>query len=476
MSAGYRGYQPFLRALSHQFDDLSIEFGVEIYDQMMTDPEVAGTINLIKRAILSEGWSIEPSLPRDDPNYVFAVAMADFVRACLENLNTDPLVIFNELLDGIRLGSSCAEQTYRLCETGIYEGYLMLRDIKQKPNRSTVYVVDSFYNWVGILTARYPGQVYPAGSLVAVPVSPNGYIAGLLPRKKFIVFSWDVRENDPRGTSILRPAYSAWWTKQQIMSEYLSWASKFASPSLVGNTAQGAVAQVVTDASGDAVLDANGNPVTQTPEEVLAVSLQAFRNGSAIAVPFGSEIKAIETGNDGNAFAEAVRVMNTEIVKAVTMQLLATVEGKNQSRSASEVHQDVLGMLLLYVKQLFANTIRRDCFGPLLRYNFGDGIERYVPKLNLSHGTGFPPTPEQIANLMSAGYIDPTQFDELDKVLGLPRRTPQPVAAGAAPLSQPNQPQPTASLMGAGTPADGAQMQNVRQQLTNLNNHLQQAY
>jgi len=359
--------------------------------------------------------------------------MADFVRYSLLNMQTDPLVAFNELLDGIWLGSSASEMTYQLEKDGPYEGYLTLRDIKQKPNRAAVYVVDSFFNFVGVLTARYPGQIYPAGSLVAVPLE-SGIIPGLMPRKKFIIFSWDVRNGDPRGQSILRPAYAAYWFKQQIFAEYLSWASKFASPSLIGITAPNAVPQTLLDANGEAMLDGSGQPITQTPEMVLSLALQEFRNGSAIAVPSGADVKAVETGNDGNAFAEALRVANSEIVKAVTMQLLATMEGKNQSRAASETHKDVLGLVLLYAKQLFSNTMQRDCFATLIRYNFGPNMGAYVPRLNLAHGSGFPPSPEQVALLSSAGYLDPSQYAGIDSQLGLPRRKPGTVAPAPVPV------------------------------------------
>lgn len=429
---GNQGYQPFLRVLGNNADDLTRQFGIQIYEQMMHDPEVRSSVNLIKRAILSEQWTIEPSLPAEHPQYNYAVSMADFVRYALDNMQSDPLVCFNEMLDGIWLGSAISEMTYRLENEGQYEGYLTLKDIKQKPTKQAVYIVDAYNNTVGIMTARYPGQIYPSGSLVAVPLT-DGIIPGMLPRKKFIVFSWDSRDGDPRGQSILRPAYAAYWFKQQIFSEYLSWAAKFASPSLVGKTAQGAVPQTVIDANGSPVLDAAGLPTLQTPEQVLSIALQDFRNGSAIAVPYGAEVVAIETGNDGNAFAEALRVANSEIVKGITMQMLATMEGKNQSRAASETHKDVLGLVMLYAKQLFSNTIRRDCFETLIRYNFGPNLKMFVPKLSLSHGDGFPPSAEQIALLSSAGYLDPSQYDAIDSMLGLPHRKPGTVAPAPAP-------------------------------------------
>lgn len=425
VSTGWLGWQPFLRSLLHSFDDLTQEFGLQVYEQMMTDPEVFAAVSLLQRSILSEGWTIEPSVGKDHPNYNFALAMADFVRVNLENLDDDFLVTLRQSLDGLWCGSSLSEQSYRLEEDGMYEGYLTLRSIKQKQNHTTVYVVDAFFNFVGVLTARYPGQVYPAGSLVAIPTGPDGGIVpGLLPRKKFIIFSWDVHNNDPRGRSILRPVYGAWWFKQQMFTEYLSWASKFASPSIVGITAPNAVPETELDENGDVVEDENGVPVGRTPEEVMAAALQGFRNGSAIAIPNGADIKTIETGNDGNAYAEGIRVANTEIVKGITMQMLATMEGKNQSRAATDVHLDVLGMLNLYIKHLLCSTYRRDCFKPLLEYNFGKAIGPYIPRLNLSHGSGFPPTLEQIAQLSTSGYLHPSQYEALDRVLGLPRRDP----------------------------------------------------
>lgn len=423
---GTYGFYPYVRGLPHPFDDISTEFGVDVYERMMTDSEVSASIEVIKMATLANGYRVQPALQPQDDGYNMALGVAEFVSRCIEGTVTPFYDVMWQLMDALPQGSKVGELIYHLCDEGEDEGYLVLKDIKCKPNRMTVFAVDPYMNVIGLLASRIPGMQYPASAFIPLPnegdPNKNQSVYRLLPRSKFVIFTWGMTNNDPRGRSALRPAYSAWWFKQQIIAEYLSWASKFASPSLVGETAPNAVAQTLLDVNGDPVLDVNGQPVCVTPEETLAQSLVNFRNGSAIGIPNGAKVYPIDTGNDGNAFAEAMRIANNEIVKAILKQTLATLEGKNQSRAASESHQDVLGLVILYVKSLLAKTIERDIFSKLVEYNFGKRAMKYVPKLQLGYGDGFSVSPEAIAKLTEAGFIHPSQYPEIDRMLGLPAR------------------------------------------------------
>jgi hypothetical protein len=148
----------------------------------------------------------------------------------------------------------------------------------------------------------------------------------------------------------------------------------------------------------------------------------------------------------------------------VTYQFLGTLEGEHQARASSEVHQDILSLTVLRLKLWLAKQQYREVFKRLLMYNFdlsGRRIARYIPKLSLGLGDGFPVTPDSIAELMGSGYFgsmpDPVQMEKLDDRLGLPRREtgttqyanpidkaglgmPSPMAmAGRAPIA-PNRP------------------------------------
>lgn len=452
-----QGYYPFLQALPPWIDDISQQFGMQVYQQMLVDPVVYASLGLYRLAVIADDWELIPSLSRDEPDYDVAVRMRNIVQENLDNLETPYLNILEQHLQALAFGSSINEQIYK-----VEKGQLRLKDIRDKPLQNSIFVVDSFYNTVGILTQRFPGQNFPAGSYIPIDFSAIGMtkpdeafdlsnvIPGMLPRYLFSILTNEIKLNDERGHSALRAAYQAWWLKQQIVAEHLKMLSQFGSPSVVGKTAPNATAQQFVDSNLNVTIDpATGLPMQRTAEQILATVLEELQNGSSIVVPNGSEVDALETHGDGEAFINALNFYDTQIVKAITYQSLATQEGIHQARASSETHQDILSIGIKRRKHWLAEQQRREVYKRLLMYNFditGKHIERYVPKLSLGQGDGFPISPDNVAKLKSANYFnepgtqpDPTQMEKLDKLLGFPVREkasqPSQVVNGVA---QPN--------------------------------------
>lgn len=452
VAASNIGFMPFLRALPQYIDDLTQQFGLTVYENMMKDPVVYASERVFTLAIIASGWEITPSLPNTEPDYDIAVKMADFVRENLENLETSYDTILEQHLNAFEYGCSIAEQIYK-----VEDGKVLLRDIRDKPLQNAVFVVDSYNKTVGILTQRFPGQMYPANSYIPIDfamqrgtqgenrieLSKNGevdlskQIPGFLPRYLFSVLTNEMRYNDERGHSGLRAAYQAWWLKQQMVGEYLSYLSKFASPSLIVKTAQHLIGEKIVDENLAEVPDpTTGLPQTITPEQAVVNELLSFQNGSVFAVPFGTEVDVVMPTGDGGAFSKAFTYCNAEIVRGITFQYLATSEGEHQAKASSETHQDILSLGILRRKRWLANQQRREVFLPLLRYNFdlsGKRIKRYVPKLSLGFGNGFPLNPDVIARLASAQYLDPSQHARIDEMIGLPQR--ETVMINGAPMT-----------------------------------------
>lgn len=441
VTSGKLGYYPFFRALPPYNDDISREFGLEIYARMMTDPVVHASTQLVPISILANGYELVPSLSREEPDYDVAVKMRDFVKQSLDQLETPYDTVLEQHLTSFDYGLSVSEQVYY-----VRDGGLWLRDLRDKPLINTILVVDSFNKTVGIMTQRFPGQAYPAGSYIPIDFSQitqgqnlpkdettkqgeidlSKRLPGFLPRDLFSILTNKMRYNDERGASGLRAAYSAWWFKQQVIAEYLAWLSRFASPSLVGTTAQGAKAETVLDENLEPVEDPSTNlPQVTSPEQVMAGQLAQFQNGTAMAIPFGAKVEPIQTSGNGEAFSAAINWANAEIVRAITYQFLATSEGMHNARAASEVHQDILSLGIQRRKRWLAGQQRREVYYRLLRYNFdisGKEIQRYVPHLDLGAGSGFPMSPDTIAKLATAKFIDPSQYERIDKMIGLPQR------------------------------------------------------
>jgi hypothetical protein len=178
-------------------------------------------------------------------------------------------------------------------------------------------------------------------------------------------------------------------------------------------------------------VDALGNPTTApavTPIQDLLNQLLAFRNGTAIAVPPGTDIHALVVSGAGADLMAKLEHLDRRIDKAITGQVLAAQEAQHGTRAQATVHQDTMGAGLHYPKLLCGWTLKADVFRPLVRYNFGpDAARRLCPYATLAA------TDQQdwagelnaIANAYKAGFIKEEQLPALFERLGLPPVDPK---------------------------------------------------
>ena len=418
VATSFMSYLPILQALPHVFDDLTKEFGIDVYERMAYDSEIAASIDVLTLASCINPPRFISPVSTDDPRYDEALCIAHF----FEWMFRDMRVPFNNarhaLVDSaLKFGSSVAELDYAVKQ---WDGndYLTISAVRPKELKETAFVVDGFRSIVGIIPTRIPHLTLPIGSYIPLSWQSDGLqaqdkvIKHLLPRSKFLILTWRPKADDPRGTSALRAAYTPWYAKQQILNEFLSWLAKFAQPSLWATTAPDAMPQCITLP--------DGREIRTEPTDVLLQALVQFKNASVMALPHGSQVNAVNMTGSGGIFLDAVAWANTEISRAILKQHLATGEGEHQVRASSEVHQDVLSLIIIFLKNWQADAIRRDIVRPLTIANFGDA--ELAPIVDLGDGDGFPVSTDEVARLMSSGYLSPDQLAALDKMLGLPVR------------------------------------------------------
>ncbi len=386
------------RRLPWHLDDVTRDFGDDLYDRMLLDPQVAAAINVMKAAILEDGAHIVAWLhDESDPQFQQAQELFTFCEDVLENLDTPLDDVLWNLLDAIATGNRVAEQVYE--QRG---AQLVLRALKVKPRRSTAFVVDSYNNVLGLLGA-IPGAPMAAGSLVVDP----GQADNILPRDKFAVLTFRPKDHDPRGTSILRPAYNPWWLKMQTWPEYLKYLAQFASKSLIGTLPEGA---------------RSPTGVAESPAELMGQQLENFQNGSWTVIPNGAKIDMIGSDGEGGAFRRAFEMYDRQIVTAIINQTLTTMEGVHQSRAAASVHQDVFDTLIRQAKKSVERMLRRDVLMNLVRYNFGDAAVPLTPYVTLGY------IEQQDKGAMIGAYaqggyqFDPSQYPAIDEEIGVPPR------------------------------------------------------
>lgn len=443
---GLLAYGQMARALPPHIDDITSDFGDDLYERMALYPTIAKCLAIFKASILEDGVDLNPAIKDDtDPDYKLATTIRDEAEAMLNDLETSLDDVLWNMADHIAMGNVVAEQRYELKRGHVEKRELLqLVALKPKPRRAYAFVVDAYMNVVGILAAL-PGQSNPyMGQMLVDPkTAPN-----ILPREKFAVATFRPRHGDPRGTSVLRPAYDPWWRARQMRPEELKYMTQFGSPSLYGITPEYAQQQAPMDAFANPTLDSSGNllppftptpniPVTSdlngehiqpsgtwtdSPEQKLTRTLMEFRNSTALAVVHGTEIHTLEVQGNGEAFRRYFADCDRDIIGAILTQTLATEEGQHQARAAAQVHQDVLDTLIKQAKRGIVRMLSRDILRPWVLYNWGEKAAHLVPLVNLGHTE-----PQDLAPLITAmgtvGYtIHPSQEPEIDEILNLPVR------------------------------------------------------
>ena len=410
---GWAWYGQVARTLPNAIDDVTTDFGDDLYDRMLFDPQISAVNTVWKASILESGLNLTSAIrSRSDVDYDLASEIADEAAHMIQEFDGTLDDVLWNMLDCVAFGNKVAEQTYRM-QGARKDGrkILVLDKLKVRPRRSTVFAVDIYLNMVGLLI-RVPPNASPWSSTMMF--GPDDEPFNLLPPHKFVILNNKPKDNDPRGTSILRPAYSAWWRKQQIVPEYLRYLSQFAGPSLIGYVGPDASPQPDPSNPGTVI----------TAEQIMLGALQALRNGTAAAFPFGAKVDPLIMQGDGAAFLRAIDHCDQQITKAVLTQELATEEGKHMARAAAEVHQDVLDTLIRQGKLAFGTQIRNQLLKRWVSYNWGDKAAHLAPKVGLGKIVlrDSPALWGSAAQLMGQGYLAPSQMQQLDEQIGLPVR------------------------------------------------------
>lgn len=448
----------YARSLPQQIDDVSRDFGNDVYERMMHEPFVRANVQLLLAAVLEDGPQLRsPIEDEEDPNYAKAAAMRDGLADQLDDLPQGFENVLIALAEATWRGNRVVEMSWRVGPGHLGPTTTIIDELQPKPWRNVAFVVDAYNRAVGIL-----GRVPDADMTVmqGTILNPKDY-ANLIPREKFIVFSWAPHNNDPRGTSILRPIYSPWWRKQQVVGDYLRFLGQFASPSLFGTTPEDNISLPLTDALG--------NPITgdgeQTPEEALQEALLEFyRNGSVFTARGGTKLDVIESNGSGQAFLDALNYEDAEIAIGITLQRLANGEAQFGTRAQASVHQDILGLFVRMIRRALIRCVQRDFIRQWVLYNYGAQDLPLAPLLSLGETQSYDLVAVMggIAELRGAGYIGASQLPHTDKLLGFPQRDleydeqhPLPGKGGAPnPQQQPDeQPEPTPPTGAAKQPA-----------------------
>jgi hypothetical protein len=417
-------------------DSFFAEVGYKVYEDMMHDAKVNKCINVLKTGVVGDGIDLLSPISDTSLDYPVSAVIQKFCEYNLTNLQRPFREIVWEMLDALIYGHKVAEITYEVSKYD-NKNFLILKSIKPKPFGSTSFVVDAYFNLLGITSTNVFSSKYTHNLFLNKDnfglenkqpyIKTDGKKFKFLNRDKFFTLTVNSQNNDPRGRSVLRPAFTPWNIKNKVHCEYLRYLNTSASPLLFGTTPENANSNkpdLLVDAEGIPVKGADGKPVRINNIAALRDALVQARSSGVLAAQGGSHLQSIGGDGAGIAFYKAIEVYDSQIEMCILQQTLATSESRFQSRSASEIHYSTLELLMNSYKLLVADAITNDILKPLITYNFGEEYLKYMPKVSMGDTArrDFSLDAAAISALYSSDYLSEDQKRFTDQMLGLPIR------------------------------------------------------
>lgn len=427
LGAGLVGYAAYLEVITNATaNDLILKHGYDIFRQMQADSEVNASITAFVQAPNSQPSEVNPQLFKGEEGYELAKEISDFVAWNFRRINVDEWKR-DALRTAIVFGNSVSEIDWDTAQYGPYQDKFIIKRLRRQEPENYGFIMDRWGEVYGVAPINNAaGTFFPLGNLIPLEDRHATILAGAVPRYKLSIWTWDKKGTDPRGTSMLIPAYVPWWGKQRAIEEWSCWLGRYAQPSIWATPGPNAVPLCVTNA--------NGSQTITQPTELLLQALLQFRSGSALALPFGSVVNLLKAEGSIEPFLKSIETFNTEITRAILGQHLATSEGSVAGKAGAQLHAYILRQLISYGRQIMSARIQEDLIKPLVQANYGIVDDKYYPVVNLGDDDGFPPTITEVAVLFQAGYFSEDQLAYVDRKLGFPvRQTLNRVGAGNLP-------------------------------------------
>lgn len=391
------------RGLPQTIDDAELLFGDKVYDRMLVCPEIQGLFNGIRSAVLEQGFLVSPGVekplpspdgsvdPGEQTRYDQASEIADFVNDQLDRAGRLGRGFFHVLWESMNClvkGHVLFEVTYEDLESGKWKGKRGLQSIKPKPRQNYSLVVDSYNNLLGV-TARQPGRQY---------VIRTGYIGdatqvpSFIGRSKLMVFSWDVKDDDPRGTSLLRGCYRPWSKLELTDPEEVSYAVQFGSGRLFYRR-------------GSA--DSSNVGVSKESNEDIATKLEGWGPGGVFVGEPESEATVVMPDTDTKIFINLREEIRRQFALAMTTSVRAFLEAQHGSKADAAQADNLLDSFIGIIHKHIEPVVQQMLIRVLVDMNYPELEEEFYPVFTMNAGgsDSLVEVAGAIKDLVDAGFI-----------------------------------------------------------------------
>jgi hypothetical protein len=382
-------------------DDAEFLIGPGGFERLLTDPEVHKDVTLLIDAILGDGVQLYPNFTDEKADAAKAKAAAEYQAFCALNLFETPHRPFRETLNesvkaALVTGHKVVEKTYRDYTDPEGRPRLVIDKLKVKPRNAVQFVVDQFWNELGMMVWGTAGQV-------------------VVPREKFFIPTFDRRDEDPRGSApAMRAIYNWWLAKRAALPVALKRLEKKALPSVVGFTS----GNEEPESAEEFPDGTRGTP--QTPAEVMANKLAGLDNFSAAAFPNGASVTALNLSGNGSEFVQFIEMCDSQITRASLLQDLATNQGKYGTRAQAKTHMEVLALRIWNLKNTVADAVRSDILKDVLYLNYGPDSIPLTPAVTLGDTERRDWALDAAAAALIAPYVPDSVWATICRQLGLP--------------------------------------------------------
>lgn len=325
---------PDFRALVATWGDpVARRRGLAVYEEMLADPMVAASLDLLKWGALSLEWTVAPANDGDHG----AHALAEEV---------------GEVLD--RWPGGFREFLYQAL-TALDYGYSITE---------VVWGANSEKRWVPIKWTPLPQALY------GFKVSQEGEIEGVIPflrqlskaepypLEAFFILRWNARYGSPYGRSQLYRAYEPWWTKQLLRRMRSTALDRYGSPLMVVKVPPNA---------------------PESDRRALKEWLENLYAEAGLIVSNNYEVHPAHTGAAGSiaeGFQRAIEYEDAQIAKAITGVVLNANESRGTGTYAqSRVHQENFLYWVRRVKNMLEEAVQEQIVKRYVAYNYGGDVK-----------------------------------------------------------------------------------------------------
>lgn len=398
------------RGLPETIDDAEKSFGTDIYDRMMRDGILIGALNQLVAKILEDGVTIAPAheepseldaKPEEKAKFERSEKNAAIIRRAFKDLSFTGFPFMVVLADMVRgacsHGHKFAEPVYAVRKYGPDKGKLLIDRLKVKPRKNYRFVTDEFQNFIGVM-AVVPG----ANLLLRQGLLPSVQgVTNIVARERCFVLSFDIKDNDPRGCSLIRAAYDPWKRKQYFKPAEVKFIDQFGG---------GLISVVLGEdtPSSIAVTKADGSTEVVTTYEGVGRIAKNMSSGGYGIFPQGVDFNVHVPDADGQAFDGAYDRANKEIVMAILTSSRILLESKRNSQADAGGAENLLDSIVTYFRGVLCEAIQTSLVYPMILWNEGDEDAReYLPRVVMAKTAkpDFAANAGAVAKLYSSGAL-----------------------------------------------------------------------